>query len=222
MAVLSASLLLIGLGAPYSIILAVALAPPLWMLQKYYLATSVQLRTMQLGSQAPIMAALGSSIDGRLTLRAFGLNNVMMGRMSEIIYHGQRPGYLFRSLQSWLRLQLAVGNLLIIMLVTALLVGFNSAGELERGNKPSAGGNVAWGGIALLNSIQLTYDIRLIVESWTNLESAMGAMKRILEYMRNTALEQLNNLARNPPSNWPARGEVQLDDLTLAYGYEFD
>lgn len=187
------------------------------MLQKHYLVTSVQLRTMQLGAHAPIMSALGSSIDGRLTLRAFSLNDSMMVRMSDIVYHSQRPAYLFRSLQSWLRLQLALGNLLIILLVTSLLVGFKSTGELDRGNEPSLSGSVAWGGIALLNAIQLTDDIKLIIESWTNLESSMGAMKRVLDYIRNTAMEQLNSLTGDPPLTWPASGEVQLDDLTLAY-----
>ena len=193
----------IAIGTPLSLVLISIILPLLWILQRHYLATSSRIRIMQMASQAPVLGALGSGLDGRLTLRAYGLNDRMMADMSTRIYNGTRPGYLFLSLQTWLTLMLELGNVVIITAVTVLLVVLRQA-------------NIGWGAIALLNSIAMAGNIKNLMFSWTHWEISMGAMTRIISYNNNTPAETITN-ATGPPGTWPTRGEIDLRGLTLAY-----
>lgn len=202
---IASSIIVVGIGAPYSLLLVVMAMPPLYLLQKHYLATSTRLRVLQMGSQAPVLGALGSSLDGRLTLRAFNLNNRMMADMTARVHRAARPGYLFTGLQTWLSLTLDGGNIVIITVVSAMLVTL----------KQQSG--VGWGALALLNALNLAFSIKHIMYSWTTWEMSMGAMTRIMSYTTNTPVESVNGSSAELSSTWPSRGEISLKGLTLAY-----
>lgn len=204
-----AAVVVVALGAPFSLLLSIIVIPPVYLLQKNYLAISSKLRTMQMAALAPVLGTLSSSIDGRLTLRTFNLNDKMTQHMSNRIYHAHRPGYLYFSLQSWLTLNLDVGNTLIITTVTALLVASREEA------------NIGWSSIALVNAIGLTQIIKFVIHNWVQFEVSMGSITRILSYIRNTTMEQLNILSADPLPSWPSLGNVELNSLSLAYGWVF-
>lgn len=160
---------------------------------------------MQMASQAPVVGTLSSSLDGRLTLRAFGLNDRMMKHMSERLYDAHRPGYFFLSAQSWVMLVLDCGSIFVVTLVAALLVGMRSRA-------------VGLGGVALLNATALTMLIQWIMYSWTGLEMSMGSLTRILNYIRNTPMEDTDGIEVEPAASWPLKGNVEIKKLSLAYG----
>lgn len=158
-----------------------------------------------MGSQAPILGALEATLDGRLTLRAFNLNDRMMFDMTDRVYKAFRPGYLFSSLQNWLSMTLDIGNIALITLVSAVLI----VGGQQTG--------VSWGSLALLNTLTLAGNIKNIMHSWTAWEMSLGAMTRILSYTTKTPAEYAKGSQTEVSDSWPNHGKISLEGLTLAY-----
>ncbi|KAK1245968.1 hypothetical protein MKX07_005037 [Trichoderma sp. CBMAI-0711] len=96
--------ILIMIGSKY---LAAALPVALiilYALQKFYLATSRQLRILDLQAKAPLYRQLLETIDGLATIRAFRWQNVMEQESLDLLDLSQRPHYLLLSVQRWLTL----------------------------------------------------------------------------------------------------------------------
>lgn len=198
------SVVIIGVGSPYAMISLVVLLPLLWLLQRFYLATSFQLRKLQVAAQAPMLEMVGAALEGRVTVRAFSRNEFMTRMMSDRIYRANLATYIFTSLQGWVVLMLDLLNGLLATAVAALLVGLG-------GSK-----TVSWGGLALVNSIALGQDAMLLLTWWTHFESAMASMDRILDYTKHTPQEAHHDPS-SVPDAWPVEGSVGIEGLSLAY-----
>lgn len=179
----------------------------LYLLQKHYLATSAQLRKLQVAAQAPIFSTVSAAVDGRLTLRAMQKEAYMADTLSERVYCGLRPGYLFSSLQRWMLLILNLANASVLTVLTALLVGL-------RGH-----GNIGWAGLALLNAVTLSQDAILLMTWWTSFENHMASMERIFEYTTTTPVEKVKGPETRPIHSWPSEGRVTLQNISLSYEY---
>jgi ABC-type multidrug transport system fused ATPase/permease subunit len=179
----------------------------LYILQKHYLATSAQLRKLQVAAQAPIFSTVGAAVEGRVTLRAMQKQSYMADTLSERVYTGLRPGYLFSSIQRWMLLVLNLANASVLTVLAALLVGLRGRG------------NIGWAGLALLNAVTLSQDTMLLMIWWTSFENHMASMERILEYT-TTPMERVEASELRLEETWPWAGRVKLENLSLSYEYD--
>lgn len=203
------SLVVIAIGSPYAIISLVALLPLLWLLQKVYLSTSFQLRTLQIAARAPMLETASATVQGRLTIRALRGEKFLSQVISDRVYHALLMGYIFGSIQHWAILMLNLLNGCLATAVAALLVGLGGAQS------------AAWGGLALVNTISLGQDAMLLLIWWTRFESSMASMERIFDYTHRTPQEKVVLPEAIVTDSWPEKGDVELDSLSLAYEYAF-
>ncbi|KAF4854459.1 ABC transporter gloK [Colletotrichum siamense] len=207
-----ASMGVLAAGSVYTLIsLAVSLFV-LYFIQRSYLATSSQLRTLQIASQAPVIGTLRASCDGRATIRAFNLQDSASSTLVNQVYQASKSAYLFRSLQSWLFLVIGLLGGGVAGTLAALLVGLKSKV------------NVGWAGVALVNTITLGSDLKMLMNWLTLLEAQLGVVRRIREFIATTPSENLRSvnaatpLVEELPGDWPSGGEVILRDVSAAYG----
>ncbi|KAF5500248.1 ABC transporter gloK [Colletotrichum siamense] len=207
-----ASMGVLAAGSVYTLIsLAVSLFV-LYFIQRSYLATSSQLRTLQIASQAPVIGTLRASCDGRATIRAFNLQDSASSTLVNQVYQASKSAYLFRSLQSWLFLVIGLLGGGVAGTLAALLVGLKSKV------------NVGWAGVALVNTITLGSDLKMLMNWLTLLEAQLGVVRRIREFIATTPSENLRSvnaatpLVEELPGDWPSGGEVVLRDVSAAYG----
>lgn len=203
------SLVVIAIGSPYAIISLVVLVPLLWLLQKFYLSTSFQLRTLQIAARAPMLEVASATVQGRLTVRALRGEDFLSQVISDRIYHALLMGYIFTSVQNWAVLMLNLLNGCLATAVAGLLVGLGGA--------QSAG----WGGLALVNTITLGQDAMLLLTWWTRFESSMASMDRISDYTNATPQEKVERPEADVGETWPEKGDIALENLSLAYEYVF-
>ncbi|KAM3492252.1 hypothetical protein MY3957_004440 [Beauveria namnaoensis] len=199
------SLVVIAIGSPYAIISLVVLLPLLWLLQRIYLSSSFQLRTLHIAARAPMLEVASATVPGRLTVRALRAEKFMSQVISDKVYHALLMGYIFSSVQNWAILMLNLLNGCLATAVAGLLVGL--------GGSQSAG----WGGLALVNTITLGQDAMLLLMWWTRFETSMASMERIFDYTHNTPQEKIVPPAAAVGDSWPERGGVELDNLSLNY-----
>ncbi|KAF4440788.1 hypothetical protein F53441_12196 [Fusarium austroafricanum] len=200
-----AEMVLIAVGSYYTAIAFPFLLAVLWLIQHMYLRTSRQLRFMDLEAKSPLYALFTESVNGLATLRAFGWRDALVKKHHEILDRSQRPFYLLYAVQRWLTLVLdvvvAAVAVLVVVIVTQLR-GVLPAGLI---------------GVALVNIIQFSQHLKLLMTFWTNLETHIGAISRIKSFASGTASEHEPQEKEQPPSTWPSSGTVVFENVSAGY-----
>ncbi|KAH7174084.1 P-loop containing nucleoside triphosphate hydrolase protein [Fusarium flagelliforme] len=200
-----AEMILIAVGSYYTAIAFPFLLATLWVVQHTYLRTSRQLRFMDLEAKSPLYALFTESVAGLATLRAFGWREALEKRHHELLDRSQRPFYLLYAVQRWLTLVLdmivTVIAVLVVVIVTQLR-GILPAGLI---------------GVALVNIIQFSQHLKLLMTFWTTLETHIGAISRIKSFTADTASEHEPQEKEQPPSVWPSKGTIVFDRVWAGY-----
>lgn len=106
-------------------------------------------------------------------------------------------------MQNWLSLVL---NLVVAGLATvtmAIVVKLRSTSDA---------GYVA---LALINIMDIGPILEMLVVAWTQLETSMGAIARMKEFMEDTPEEEQGKI--NPPSDWMTEGGITISRLEASY-----
>ena len=203
-----AQMALIGVGSEYAAISFPLVLGILFLIQKLYLRTSRQLRFLDLEAKAPLYSHFTDCLQGLVTLRAFGWQHGMEKKNIELLDQSQRPFYFMFAIQRWLTLSLdlLVAGIAILLIVLVVILRGTSLGA----------GSV---GVALLNVIQFSQSIKLLVTFWTNLETHIGSILRIKDFTQNVKSEDQPGEDGDVPPNWPQNGAVTFHSISAAYRY---
>jgi ABC-type multidrug transport system fused ATPase/permease subunit len=201
-----AQMALIGVSSKYAAISFPIVLGILFLIQKMYLRTSRQLRYLDLEAKAPLYSHFTDCLQGLVTLRAFGWQHAMEKKNIELLDLSQRPFYFMFAIQRWLTLSLDMVVAGIAVLLIILVVAL-------RGSTLSAG----YVGVALLNVIQFSQSIKLLVTFWTNLETHIGSIQRIKDFCHTVESEDKLGEDGEVPPTWPANGAVGFHSVSAAY-----
>ncbi|PYH92309.1 multidrug resistance-associated protein [Aspergillus ellipticus CBS 707.79] len=179
------------------------------LIQRFYLRTSRQLRLLEIELKSPLYTHFIESLAGVATIRAFSWTRASTSRMLSKLDGAQRPYYLLLCIQRWLDLVLS----LTVAALTVLLVG--AAVALRSHIDPGLLG------IALLMMMDLGQTLSSLIQSWTLLETSLGAIARIKDFVEDTPSEENIVAFEQPPHpEWPSQGEVSFSNASIAYGSE--
>ena len=200
-----AQMILIGVGSVYAAISFPFLFGALYLIQKFYIRTSRQIRLLDLEAKSPLYSQFMECLNGLATLRAFGWQNALEQRNRKLLDRSQQPFYLLFAVQRWLTLVLdmfvaGIAVLLIILIVK--LRGVLNAGFI---------------GVALVNVILFSQTLKLLLTFWTTLETHIGAIARIKSFTAEAVSEHLPAEKEAPPPNWPAQGAIEFRHVSAAY-----
>ncbi|KAJ5135875.1 uncharacterized protein N7515_005153 [Penicillium bovifimosum] len=201
-----AQMALIGVSSKYAAISFPIVMGILFLIQKMYLRTSRQLRYLDIEAKAPLYSHFTDCLQGLVTLRAFGWQHAMEKKNIALLDHSQRPFYFMFAIQRWLTLSLDMVVAGIAVLLIVLVVAL-------RGTSLSAG----YVGVALLNVIQFSQSIKLLVTFWTSLETHIGSIQRIKDFTSTVESEDQPGEDQDVPPNWPSKGAVAFHSVSAAY-----
>ena len=176
----------------------------LYLVQNYYLRTSRQLRFLDIEAKAPLFSQFLEASGGVSSIRAYGWTAEYMERSYDVLDASQKPFYLLKSIQRWLNLVLD----LLVAGIAILLVAFAT-------NLP--GGSTNFLGVALFSVIDFSSTLQSLVTQWTRLETAIGAIARILSYIQKTECENFSNETQKAPQDWPDSGSIVFDNISATY-----
>lgn len=200
-----AQMVLIGVASVYAAIAFPIVIAVLYIIQKFYLHTSRQLRFLDLEAKAPLYSQFTDVMAGLATVRAFNWHSALEKKNRGLLDRSQRPFYLLFAVQRWLTLVLdlvVAGIALLLIVMVVKLRGTLSAGYV---------------GIALLNVIMFSQTVKLLVTFWTMLETHIGAITRIKIFQENSVPEDLPSENNMPPPDWPSRGAIEFSHVSAAY-----
>ncbi|KAK0615109.1 P-loop containing nucleoside triphosphate hydrolase protein, partial [Bombardia bombarda] len=176
----------------------------LLILQKFYLRTSRQMRLLDLEAKSPLYSHFISSFEGLAALRAYGWTKRAEKESTMRLDDSQRPYYLLFCLQRWLTMVLD----LIVAGLAVLLVGLTVA--LKDSINPGLLG------VALTSVMGIGQTLSMLIQSWTQLETSLGAVTRITQFEMDTPKEL--DGPDMPAPEWPATGTIHISGLHAKYG----
>jgi ATP-binding cassette subfamily C (CFTR/MRP) protein 1 len=200
-----ASAVLVCIGASYIAAALPFLCIALYLLQKFYLRTSRQLRLLEIEARSPLYTIFQETSEGLDTILSFRWQIPFQSRLFALLDLSQKPYYLLFCIQRWLILVLGF----MVAAMAILLVAF----ALQFGQRGTSG-SIGVGLIAILGFNDALN--RLIVE-WTTLETSLGAIARLKSFSQDTPIEDDDARLGNIPTNWPKDGEITFENASASY-----
>ncbi|KAJ3959309.1 hypothetical protein N0V92_004092 [Colletotrichum tropicale] len=201
-------MILIAVAAPYVAIAYPFLLVTLHFVQSFYLRTSRQLRFLDLEARSPLQTNLLETVQGLATIRAFGWAAQSIEANHDLVDASQKPVYFLYMVQRWLQLVLELIIASMAILVAAIAP-----------RMPSTSGGLL--GVALIQLMSLSQELKMIVINYTNLETSLTAISRIKAFEKDTPSENHpgDNTAmyQTPPTEWPLEGCVSFDAAAVSY-----
>jgi ATP-binding cassette subfamily C (CFTR/MRP) protein 1 len=180
----------------------------MYMLQKFYLRTSRQIRLMDLESKAPLYSNFLETLNGLVTIRAFGWTKDMEKRNMAFLDASQRPFYLLFCIQRWLMLVIDLLVAALAVILVALIVQFRHSAD------------AGFVGLALINIMSFNMTLSALIIHWTATETSLGAVSRIKSFVDGTRSENLPMESQDVPPEWPSEGSIILSGVSASYALD--
>lgn len=182
------------------------LAVILFFVQGYYLRTSRQVRLLDIETKAPLLTHLVETMQGISVIRAMRWQKPFQSRLNILLNQSQQPFYMLFCIQQWLQLVLDCIVMALAVILVTLVVSLK--------DKFSPGAI----GVALNLILSFNLDLMQLIQSWTKLETSIGAVSRIQDFMENTPSEDQDQRRIEPvPPNWPSVGNISFQGITASY-----
>ncbi|XP_019222150.1 canalicular multispecific organic anion transporter 1 [Oreochromis niloticus] len=203
------TIFVICLATPFFAIVIIPLALIYFFVQRFYIATSRQLRRLDSVSRSPIYSHFGETVSGLSVIRAYKHQERFLKHNEVTIDENLKSIYLRIMSDRWLAMRLEfVGNLVVFFAALFAVI-----------SRDSIDSNVV--GLSVSYALNVTQTLNWLVRMTSELETNIVAVERVNEYT------QLKNEAdwvidTRPPQMWPEAGRVQFENFKVRYRPELD
>ncbi|XP_038214944.1 multidrug resistance-associated protein 1 isoform X4 [Zerene cesonia] len=198
------TLFVISYSTPIFMAIILPIGVVYYIIQRFYVASSRQLKRLESVSRSPIYSHFGESITGASTIRAYGVTERFVEESERGVDYNQLCYYPSCIANRWLAIRLEmIGNLII----------FFSALFAVLGRETVDPGLV---GLSVSYALQITQTLNWLVRMTSDVETNIVAVERIKEYAE-TKQEAAWTVGGGPGATWPETGALQLERLTLCY-----
>ena len=182
----------------------------LYVLQRFYLQTSRQMRLLMIEAKAPLYTHFTNTEStyrsGSTTIRAFGWTHDYQCRAARLADHSQRPAYLQSCIQHWLTFALNVLMAALVVILVGTVVTWHRQLDIRVGGV----------GVALIILTGLGETLTRLIRTWTRLESSIGAVTRVRRFVTETEAEDAEPAGRTT-APWPRPGAVEFQGVVAGF-----
>ncbi|XP_041062098.1 multidrug resistance-associated protein 1 isoform X2 [Carcharodon carcharias] len=194
--------------------IATVIIPPLGFIyifvQRYYVATSRQLKRLESASRSPIFSNFNETLLGVSVIRAFGEEDRFIHQNDFRVDENQKAYYPSIVANRWLAVRLEfVGNC-IVLFAALFAVAYRDT---------VSPGIV---GLSISYALQITSTLNWLVRMTSEVETNIVAVERVQEYSGTP--KEARWIIRNnrPPETWPAEGKIEFVNYGLRYREDLD
>nr|XP_055221296.1 multidrug resistance-associated protein 1 isoform X3 [Gorilla gorilla gorilla] len=206
------------IGACIVILLATPIAaiiiPPLGLIyffvQRFYVASSRQLKRLESVSRSPVYSHFSETLLGVSVIRAFEEQERFIHQSDLKVDENQKAYYPSIVANRWLAVRLeCVGNCIVLF---AALFAVISRHSLSAGLV----------GLSVSYSLQVTTYLNWLVRMSSEMETNIVAVERLKEYSETEKEAPWQIQETAPPSSWPQVGRVEFRNYCLRYREDLD
>nr|XP_055048139.1 multidrug resistance-associated protein 1-like isoform X1 [Misgurnus anguillicaudatus] len=189
--------------------LVAIIIPPLGLLyffvQRFYVASSRQLKRLESVSRSPVYTHFNETLLGTSVIRAFGEQQRFIRESDSRVDHNQTAYFPSIVANRWLAVRLEfVGNCIVMF---AALFAVMARESLSPGIM----------GLSISYALQVTASLNWLVRMSSELETNIVAVERVKEY-GDTEKEAEWSLEHSTlPAGWPTAGHIEIRNFGLRY-----
>ncbi|CAB1311778.1 unnamed protein product [Coregonus sp. 'balchen'] len=190
---------------PLVLLVIVLLMVFYWWVQRFYVATSRQLKRLESVSRSPIYSHFSETVTGSSVIRAYGRCDdfVLMSDMK--VDENQKSYYPGIVANRWLGVRIEfIGNCIVLFAALFAVIG------KDKLNPGLVGLSVSY---ALLVTMSLNWMVRMT----SDLESNIVAVERVKEYSETKTEAPWEVEDKKPSPDWPSQGKVEFRDYSVRY-----
>ncbi|KAL8585023.1 hypothetical protein ACOMHN_043659 [Nucella lapillus] len=199
------TILVISVTTPLFLLAALPLAVFYFLTQRFYVATSRQLKRLESTSRSPIYSHFGETITGATTIRAFHQQERFILQSESKVDENQVCYYPSIISNRWLAIRLEfVGNCIIFFATLFAVLGRD---HLSPGIV----------GLSVSYAMNVTQTLNWMVRMTCELETNIVAVERVKEYTESTTEAEWQIADKKPASTWPEQGVVEFSNYQTRY-----
>ncbi|OWA50131.1 Canalicular multispecific organic anion transporter 2 [Hypsibius exemplaris] len=184
-----------------------------WLIQRFFIATSLQLKRLDSVSRSPIYSHFQESVQGSSVIMAskqglrFVLNN------EDRVNTNNKPFFLYQLSHRWMAIRLDFVGIFITFFAALFAVMSRDQGW---GITPEEAG------LSLSFALSVTQDLNLMVQNISEMESNIVSVERINEYsaVENEAPWVIESA--RPDKEWPQAGQISFKEYQTRYRKDLD
>ncbi|XP_031462657.1 multidrug resistance-associated protein 1 isoform X1 [Phasianus colchicus] len=206
------------IGACIIILLATSIAaviiPPLGLVyllvQRFYVATSRQLKRLESVSRSPVYSHFNETLLGVSVIRAFEEQKRFIKQNDVKVDENQKAYYPSIVANRWLAVRLEfVGNCIVLFAALFAVIARN---KLSPGLV----------GLSVSYSLQITAYLNWLVRMTSDLETNIVAVERVKEYAEMEKEAEWSIEEAAPANTWPEEGKIEFRGFSLRYREDLD
>ncbi|KAJ6656004.1 hypothetical protein lerEdw1_004589 [Lerista edwardsae] len=194
--------------------IAAVVIPPLglvyFFVQRFYVATSRQLKRLESVSRSPVYSHFNETLLGVSVIRAFAEQKRFVQQSDLKVDENQKAYYPSIVANRWLAIRLEyVGNCIVLF---AALFAVITRHNLSAGRV----------GLSVSYALQITTYLNWLVRMSSELETNIVAVERVKEYAEKEKEAEWTLKQAAPPGSWPLEGRVEFRNYSLRYRDDMD
>ncbi|KAG0327184.1 hypothetical protein BG000_001046 [Podila horticola] len=201
-------LVVVTLSTPSFIIVIIPFGLVYLWLQRYYLATSREIRRLDSVSRSPVFAHFQETLGGISTIRAYRQQDRFIHGNEHRLDQNMRAYYPSIAGNRWLAFRLeSLSSVIIFGSAFFSVVALSRNQEVDPGLV----------GLSLTYALSITQTLNWMVRQYTEIESNIVSVERLQEYveLEPEAPEVIKD--HRPPLEWPAEGRVDFVNYETRY-----
>uniref|UniRef100_A0A8C3AG31 Multidrug resistance-associated protein 1 n=1 Tax=Cyclopterus lumpus TaxID=8103 RepID=A0A8C3AG31_CYCLU len=204
------SCIIILIATPLVAIIIPVLGLLYFFVQRFYVASSRQLKRLESVSRSPIYTHFNETLLGTSVIRAFGEQERFIRESDQCVDHNQKAYYPSIVANRWLAVRLEfVGNCIVSF---AALFAVIARESLSPGIM----------GLSISYALQLTSSLTWLVRMSSEVETNIVAVERVKEYSDTEKEAEWTHEPSSLPTGWPTEGCIEIRGLGLRYRHDLD
>uniref|UniRef100_A0A673A259 Multidrug resistance-associated protein 1 n=1 Tax=Sphaeramia orbicularis TaxID=375764 RepID=A0A673A259_9TELE len=202
--------LVILIATPWVAIIIPFLGLLYFFVQRFYVASSRQLKRLESVSRSPIYTHFNETLLGASVIRAFGEQERFIHESDRRVDHNQKAYYPSIVANRWLAIRLEfVGNCIVSF---AALFAVIARDSLSPGIM----------GLSISYALQLTASLTWLVRMSSDVETNIVAVERVKEYSDTEKEAEWRHEPSGLNTGWPTVGCIDIQDFGLRYRHDMD
>lgn len=175
-----------------------------------YLGTSRDLKRLESVQRSPLYQQFGETLNGIVTIRAYGDSQRFMVENHKRIDQYARPHIYLWASNRWLAFRIDITGALVSFCSAAFVL--MNVGRIDAGAA----------GLSLTYAVTFTENVLWLVRLYAESQQHMNSVERVKEYLEVEQEAQRIVPERRPPPGWPLRGAVEFVNYSTRYRPDLD
>uniref|UniRef100_A0A674K7N5 ATP binding cassette subfamily C member 1 n=1 Tax=Terrapene triunguis TaxID=2587831 RepID=A0A674K7N5_9SAUR len=198
------TILVIMSASPLFILVVIPLGYLYFIIQRYYIASSRQIRRLAGASHSPVISHFSETLLGLSTIRAFGHQERFIRQNKDVVNENLVCFYNNVISNRWLAVRLEfLGNLMVFFAALFAVLAGNTV-------------NSSTVGLSISYALNITQTLNFWVRKACEIETNGVSIERVCEYEKMDK-EAPWIMSKRPPMGWPNKGIIEFINYQARY-----